>query len=105
MKLNRSKYLFFNFKRRRKAKIVGNDLFANYRFDGKFMIIDGLCIYIKSKKQGLLTGSFDFMRMGNTKYYLNIPFYLTGMLNYRVMGKTYGYKLNCSKLVNKRIKN
>lgn len=68
------------------------------------MIVDGLCIYIKSKNYGLLTTSFDFKKRSDTEYYLNIPFYLNGMLNYKIRGKSYGYKINCSKLIKKRIK-
>lgn len=105
MKLNWSKFLFLNFKRRRKNKIIGNDIYANYRFNGKFFMIDGLCIYMKNKNQGFLTSSFDIKKIGETEYYLNIPFYLNGILNYKIKGKTYGYKINCSKLVRTKFKN
>lgn len=105
MKINWSKYFFFNFKRKRKNKVIGNEIFSYYRSNGKFMIIDGLCIYIKSKNFGLLTSSFDIDRTNDADYYLNIPFYLNGMLYFKVVRKTYGFKINCSKLTRKRYKN
>lgn len=104
MKLNWSKFLFFRFIRKRKNKIIGNDFFGYYRFNGKFLIADGICIYLKNKNYGLLSCSFDLKKIGETEYYLNVPFYLNGMLNYKIIGKTYGYKINCSKLVTIRFK-
>ncbi len=106
MKLNWSKLLFFEDKSlKKKKKIVGSNLFFYYRHRGKFFIADGICISIRKKSQGLLTSSFELKNINNAEYFLNIPFFLSGMLKYKIQGKTYGYKVNASKLLKGRFKN
>lgn len=104
MKINWSNFLFYNFRRRRKNRIVGHDVFANCRFKGKFVIIDGLCISMNGKKQHLLTSSISVKKTGETTFFLDFPIYLSGSFNYKISGLTYGFNVNCSRLVEARLK-
>jgi len=38
------------------------------------------------------------------KYFINFPIYLSGVIDYKILGKTYGFNITCSKLVNSRLK-
>ena len=106
MRLNWSRLLFFlGKKRRRKTRFIGSDLYATCRFNGKYMIVDGLCLGIRSAKLGLLISSINIRRFdAGTNYYLKFPVFLGGAYNFFVSGITYGYKVNCSKLAKSRIK-
>jgi len=71
------------------------------------MILDGLCISFKSSKYYLLTSSISLKKKFSDKdyYYVNFPLFLSGTLNnFKVTGLTYGFKINCSKLVDIRLK-
>lgn len=105
MKLNWSKYLFFYVKRRRKSRIIGHNIFSTCRSQGKYIIIDGLCISIKSTKHFLLTSSITLKKKSSDLdyYYFNFPIYLTNA-KFKITGLTYGFNINCSKLVNIRLK-
>jgi len=104
MKLKWSKYLFANIKRQRKFKIIGHNIFATGRFNGKFVIWNGICISLKSSKQFLLTSSLSLRKTGDENFFINFPIYLAGVLNFNIVGLTYNYKINCSKLVSTRFK-
>jgi len=104
MRLNWSKLLFFGVRRRRKTKIIGHDIFASCRSSGKFVLINGICISLKSKKQKLLTSAISIKNVHDTIFFINFPIYLSGALNFKITGLTYGFKINCSKLVESRYK-
>lgn len=106
IKLNWSKYLFNYIKRRRKTVLIGSDIFATCRFNGKFIILNGLCLSIKSSKHFLLTSSISLLKKEGIeeKYFINFPIYLSGVINYKILGISYGFKINCSKLINVRLK-
>ena len=106
MKLSWSKLLFRYVRRKRKSKIIGSDIFVTCRFNGKFFILNGLCLSIKSKKFSLLTSSMSIMKKEGIeeKYFINFPIYLSGVLNYSILGKNYGYKIHSSKLLNLRLR-
>ena len=106
MKLNWSNYLFRYIKRRRKSKIIGSDIFVTCRFNGKFFILNGLCLSIKSKNNFLLTSSMSLLKKEGIeeKYFVNFPIYLSGVIDYKILGTNYGYKIHCSKLVNVRLR-
>jgi len=77
------------------------------RSNGRFIILDGLCISIKSAKHFLLTSSISLKKINSDQdsFFVNFPIYLSGALKYKILGLTYGFKINCSKLVNVRLKN
>ena len=106
MKLNWSKKLFIYIKRRRKNRIIGHDLYSIYRSRGRFLILDGLCISVKGTKYRLLASSISVRKRISDidSYYLSFPIYLTGALYFKTIGITYGYNINCSRLVSARLK-
>lgn len=105
MKLTWNSNLFFFVRRRRKSRIIGHDIFSVCRSLGRFIIFDGLCISIKSTKHFLLTSSISLKKRNSDidYYYITFPIYLIGA-NFKITGLTYGYKINCSKLINVRLK-
>lgn len=106
MKLNWSKKLFFFIRRRRKSRVIGHDLYAICRSHGRYIILDGLCVSLKSSRHSLLTTAMTLKKINSDldSYYVNFPIYLTGALKYKLMGLTYGYNINCSRLVTVRLK-
>jgi hypothetical protein len=104
LKINWNKCLFFSCVKKRKSELIGHDVFANCRFSGKFVIVDGICISLKSGKHFLLTSSMTIKKRGETTFFVNFPIYLSGALNFKVTGITYGFKVNCAKLVESRLK-
>jgi hypothetical protein len=106
MKLNWNKNLFFFIRRRRKNRIIGHDIYSIYRSNGRFIILDGLCISLKGTKHCLLTSSISIRKKNSDLdiYYMTFPIYLTGALYFKIKGITYGYQINCSKLVSARLK-
>lgn len=106
MKLNWNKNLFFFVRRRKKKYIVGHDIYSVYRSNGKFLILDGLCIALKSTRHYLLTSSISIRKANSDMdiYYVNFPIYLAGAFYFKITGLTYGFTINCSKLVNIRLK-
>lgn len=105
MKLIWSKKLFFFISNKRKNKKIGHNILLNCRFKGKFAILNGICIALKNKKSSSLNSSVVLKRESlDTKYFINVPIYLSGALNFNVIGLTYGFKINSSKLFNYRIK-
>ena len=104
MRINWSKLLFLNVRRRRKNKIIGHDIVAKSRYKGRFFIIDGLCISMKSKKSFLVTSSFCVKKFSEINFLIRFPMYLSGAFMFKVVGLTYGFKTNCSKLTEARLK-
>lgn len=69
------------------------------------MIVDGLCLSIRSSNLGLVVSSITIRRFdAGTNYYIKFPVFFGGAYNFFVSGITYGYRVNCSKLVKSRIK-
>jgi hypothetical protein len=93
-------------KKRRKNRIVGHDIYSIYRSRGKFIILDGLCISLKGTKHRLLTSSISIRKRFSDvdSYYMSFPIYLSGALYFKLTGITYGYTINCSRLVSARLK-
>ena len=84
---------------------MGSDIYSTCRFNGKFIIVDGLCLGIKGTNLGLVVSSLTIRRFdAGTNYYLKFPIFLGGAYNFFISGITYGYRINCSKLVISRIK-
>jgi len=106
MNLNWSKKLFFYKKTRRKKRIVGHDIYSIYRSNGKFIILDGLCISLKGTRHRLLTSSISIRKKNSDidSYFMSFPIYLSGALYFKTTGITYGYNINCSRLFSARLK-
>jgi len=106
MKLNWNKNLFHLIRRRKKTRVIGNDIFATCRLNGRFVIFDGLCISIKGNRHSILTSSMSIKKIisDKDKYFISFPIYLAGALRYKVVGLSYGFNINCSRLVNTRLK-
>jgi hypothetical protein len=106
MVLDWSKNLFVHLKKFHKNNIIGHDIFAYSRVEGKFIIFNGICISIYSGKFSFLATSLSLKRIENdTTFFINFPLYLNGTSDFKIIGLTYGFKINCSKLVRSRFKN
>ena len=103
MKINWSKYLFFKKNRKRINNIIGKDILAICRFDNYYMVLDGICLSIKSKNYKLLTTSIKIKKR-EENYFVMFPLFLSGVINLKLIGISYGFKINCSKLTIKRMK-
>jgi hypothetical protein len=106
MNLSWNRNLFFFIRRRKKTRLIGHDIFATSRFNGKFVIINGFCISIKGTSHSLITSSISVKKIVKEQdnYFISFPLYLSGALSYKIIGLTYGFNINCSKLVNIRLK-
>jgi hypothetical protein len=71
---------------------------------GRYIIFDGLCISVKSKNQFFLASSISLKKINEDEFFLSFPIYLSGALNFNIIGVTYGFKVNSSKLVEARFK-
>lgn len=96
--LNWSGNLFI--KSGRKRNIIGFNISAIYRFSGRVISIDGLCLARRGKKGGLVCSSIDVKRKVGTSFLFTKFFLFIGSaFRYKITGYSYKKKkINFSKI-------
>lgn len=96
--LNWSYKLFL--KPSKKRNEIGFDISAIYRFAGRVISIDGLCLSKKGKHNGLLCSSLILQRkVGNCLMYTKFFIFIGSAFRYKIVGFSYKKKkINFSKI-------
>lgn len=90
--------LFLNFSKKR--GVVGFNISAIYRFSGRVISIDGLCLAKKGKKNGLVCSSIDVRRkVGSYFLFTKFFIFIGSAFRYKIVGYSYKKKkINFSKI-------
>lgn len=89
--LNWNKSLFV--KTKKKRNIIGFNISAIYRFSGRVIAIDGLCLSRRGKNAGLLSSSVEVKRkIGTNFFFIKFFIFIGSSFRYKITGYSYKKK-------------
>jgi ribosomal protein L19 len=89
----------FNYTHERNKVLIGRDILLNCRSNGRSKVFEGVCITFRSKKMGLLKSSMILRKnIFDIVLYMDVSFYLSSSLEYKVLSFSYSRRITCSRL-------